>query len=99
MLRASEPPRRSGSVTAISHRDLPRMSRSVTLDEVCIKRYFDHYALAHAFDDLAPHANSASRRRLAEAAAHGGRASARVRLDPPRDTRDHRALSVARPGD
>src|SRR5713226_8652162 len=73
--------------------------RSVTLDAVCIKRYFDHDALADPPDHLTPHTDPAPRGRLAEASAHGRHTAPRVRLDPAGDDGDHRALSVARAGD
>src|SRR5712691_7944850 len=84
----------SGSIV-----DLRGTFRSVTLDAVCIKRYFDHDALADSPDHFAPYADPTPRRRLAEASAYGRRAASRVRLDPAGDDRDHRALSVARAGD
>src|SRR6185369_11912861 len=78
----------SGSIVDL-HRNFPR---SVTLDDTCIKRYFVTHALADPPHHVAPHADPAPRRRLAEASAHGGGAPSRIGLDPPRDAGDHRAL-------
>src|SRR5262249_48598397 len=70
---------------------------SVTLDERCINQY--RHAVADVTDELASDADSPSRRRLAEAAAHGGGEAAWSRVDSAGDYRDYRALSVARARD
>src|SRR6266567_1899949 len=87
---------RSGVFSAsIGHPPVAWFRGSVTLDGHGIKGYGRLDALADPLDDLAPHADPASRRGVEKVAADGGRAAAWGGLDPARDAR---ALPVARPG-